>query len=164
MGRTLYLMSFVFTYLCPFSRESPRETHLSAQQSQASKQARFSDPHAHSWRAGRHRPTPAQGPQTPRRLSSALTETPKPWIRGSYLWARIGRESSGTVFVLRKNLGKAVKRNRLKRRLRHLCQLHPPEHAGRSLVILPQRGAADLSFYQLGIEFKQVLSKVKGYG
>ncbi|HIG52610.1 MAG TPA: hypothetical protein EYQ18_01220 [Candidatus Handelsmanbacteria bacterium] len=55
------------------------------------------------------------------------------WIRGQCLWIRSDRNGSGgqshrgaasrgQVFVVRRKLGNAVKRNRLKRRLRSICR------------------------------------------
>ncbi len=93
-----------------------------------------------------------------------MNSPPKGWVRGDFLWARPGREVSGIIYVLRKNLGNAVKRNRLKRRLRHLTQIYQPDIPVGSLVILPQKGAAQITFRLLGNEFEQVMAKLKGHG
>ena len=79
------------------------------------------------------------------------------WTRGKIIWIRPGRESSGVIFVLRKSLGTAVKRNRLKRRLRHICSFF--DFSNHSLVILPQPGAGDVSFTCLKQEMDMLLSK-----
>ena len=79
------------------------------------------------------------------------------WTKGQLLWVRTGREPGGVIFVLRKRLGNAVLRNRLKRRLRHVCrELHIP--ADESLVVLAQQQAASCSFERLRIELTQLVA------
>jgi ribonuclease P protein component len=78
------------------------------------------------------------------------------WSRGDILWISPGREASGVIYVLRKSLGIAVKRNRLKRRLRHLCS--SLDFSDHSLVILPQFGATEVSFSCLQQELSRLLS------
>ncbi len=70
------------------------------------------------------------------------------WTKGQLLWVRAGREPGGVIFVLRKRLGKAVRRNRLKRRLRHVCrELKLPVQE--SLIVLAQPSATTSSFRRL---------------
>lgn len=83
-----------------------------------------------------------------------------PWTRGSLLWVRTGRESTGTVFVLRKSIGTAVARNRLKRRLRSICRDHPLAAVG-SLVVLAQPSAANATFEKLRDELARLLSLLR---
>jgi ribonuclease P protein component len=79
-----------------------------------------------------------------------------PWTKGQLLWVRAGREPGGVIFVLRKRLGKAVLRNRLKRRLRHAChELDLP--AEKSIVVLAQQQAACSSFRRLREELGRLL-------
>ncbi|HJP33774.1 MAG TPA: ribonuclease P protein component [Candidatus Latescibacteria bacterium] len=83
-----------------------------------------------------------------------------PWTKGQLLWVRTGREPGGVVFVLRKRLGKAVLRNRLKRRLRHACrELELP--AEDSLVVLAQAPAAHSSFQRLREELAHLVASLQ---
>ena len=71
-----------------------------------------------------------------------------PWTKGQLLWVRPGREPGSVIFVLRKRLGNAVRRNRLKRRLRHVCrELKLPAQEG--LIVLAQPSATTSSFRRL---------------
>lgn len=80
------------------------------------------------------------------------------WIKGQYLWIRPGKEPSGLIFAVRRKLGTAVKRNRLKRRLRSIYRnLVPFPH---SLVVFPQPGALEASFNQLNEELNELVSRV----
>ena len=83
-----------------------------------------------------------------------------PWTKGQLLWVRAGREPGGVIFVLRKRLGKAVLRNRLKRRLRHVCRELdlPAEH---SLVVLAQQPAGCSSFRRLRAEMMELLDALR---
>lgn len=82
-----------------------------------------------------------------------------PWTKGTLLWIREGREADGVIFVLRKRLGTAVRRNRLKRRLRHAARdLALP--ASRSIVVLAQRGAVAASFAGLRHELARLLDQL----
>lgn len=80
-----------------------------------------------------------------------------PWSKGSLLWIRRGQTPSlGAVFVLRKSLGTAVLRNKLRRRLRHICR-HLPTSAARGLVVLAQPPATQSSFTALRTELTRLL-------
>lgn len=80
-----------------------------------------------------------------------------PWSKGSLLWIRRGQTpSSGAVFVLRKSLGTSVLRNKLRRRLRHICR-HLPTSASRGLVVLAQPPATQSSFCALRTELTRLL-------
>ena len=79
-----------------------------------------------------------------------------PWSKGPLLWIRRGRApSSGVVFVLRKSLGTAVRRNKLRRRLRHICRYLPSSAQG--LVVLVQPTAAQSSFAALRTELARLV-------
>ncbi len=67
---------------------------------------------------------------------------------------RPGREESGVVLVVRKILGTAVDRNRLKRRLRNLCREW--EGGGGSVVVMTQLSAMRASYADLGRELDQL--------
>ncbi len=81
------------------------------------------------------------------------------WTRGSDLWVRDGREDDGTIFVIRKALGNAVVRNRLKRRLRHIMRdLDAP--ASGSIVLLARPSAVRLSFAALERQVTELLDRL----
>ena len=81
-------------------------------------------------------------------------EARPPWIKGTALWIRQGREEAGVVLVVRKVLGKAVDRNRLKRRLRSLCR---DWEVGRgSLVVVAQSSAMRTPYRDLDCELRQL--------
>jgi len=80
------------------------------------------------------------------------------WVRGPCLWIRFGRESRCQVFVVRRKLGNAVVRNRLKRQLRHICRNRPflPEN----LVVLCQPLAVEAPFADLEKELDSLVPKL----
>ena len=78
------------------------------------------------------------------------------WIRGQRLWIRRGRESKGVIFVVRRKLGIAVKRNRLKRRLRHIFRQISLE----GIVILARPPAIDARFQDLQEELEELISRL----
>lgn len=84
------------------------------------------------------------------------------WLKGRELWIRNGREASGFVLVIRRALGTAVARNRLKRRLRCICRELEPYQG--SLVILPQASAADTSFRVLRAELRDLVDRLGSSG
>ncbi|HJN29010.1 MAG TPA: ribonuclease P protein component [Candidatus Latescibacteria bacterium] len=72
---------------------------------------------------------------------------------------RDGREDDGTIFVIRKALGNAVVRNRLKRRLRHIMRdLDAP--ASGSIVLLARPSAVRLSFAALERQVTELLDRL----
>ena len=81
------------------------------------------------------------------------------WVRGASLWVRHGREKQGTIIVVRRKLGNAVNRNRLRRRLRSLC-LKNKKDIPPSLVIFCQPSATQTAFSELEQELKALLSKL----
>tara|TARA_A100000164_G_C21806989_1_gene723589 strand:+ start:176 stop:433 length:258 start_codon:yes stop_codon:yes gene_type:complete len=81
------------------------------------------------------------------------------WVRGASLWVRHGREKQGTTIVVRRKLGNAVNRNRLRRRLRSLC-LKNKKDIPPSLVIFCQPSATQMAFSELEQELKALLSKL----
>ena len=80
------------------------------------------------------------------------------WVRGPCLWIRRGRESRRQVFVVRRKLGNAVVRNRLKRRLRHICRNRP--FLPHNLVILCQPPAVEAPFADLERELDYLVPKL----
>ena len=81
------------------------------------------------------------------------------WVKGANLWVRQGREKQGTTIVVRRKLGNAVNRNRLRRRLRSLC-LSNKKDIPQSLVIFCQPSATQTAFSELEQELKALLSKL----
>ncbi|MBM2812550.1 MAG: Ribonuclease protein component [Chloroflexi bacterium] len=84
-----------------------------------------------------------------------------PWTKGHLVWVRVGRESTGVILVLRKSLGSAVVRNRLKRRLRHICRDLPRRSPTVSLVVFAQPAAASVAFGQLRDELTHLFSTLE---
>ena len=81
------------------------------------------------------------------------------WIRGPRLWVRPGREPDGLVLVMRKSLGTAVVRNRLKRRLR-AAKLECSAIPG-SVVILAQPPAVRSRYRDLREELAGLLQELR---
>ena len=81
------------------------------------------------------------------------------WVKGQHLWMRSGRESEGAVLVVRKKLGNAVRRNRLKRRLRSIHR-QLKHHPRGSVVVLAQANATETPYNQLEAEFARLLSQL----
>ena len=81
------------------------------------------------------------------------------WVKGQYLWIRIGRRGpAGVVFVVRRKLGKAVERNRLKRRLRSICR--DEQALPESLVVFPQPSATRASYRRLKEELVELVPRL----
>ena len=91
------------------------------------------------------------------------------WIRGQYLWIRCDRNGSGgrshrgaascgQVFVVRRKLGNAVKRNRLKRRLRSICRSRP--FFSNALVVFCQPSAVNAPYADLQRELDSLVSRL----
>ena len=78
------------------------------------------------------------------------------WIRGTRLWIRPARDPSGVVFIVRRKLGTAVQRNRLKRRLRHIFRQHSLE----GVVVLAQPSAIEARFQDLKKELEELENMV----
>ena len=81
------------------------------------------------------------------------------WVKGGSLWVRHGREKQGIIIVVRRKLGNAVNRNRLRRRLRSLC-LANKKDIPESLVIFCQPSATQAAFSELEQELKALLSEL----
>ncbi|MBT4977168.1 MAG: hypothetical protein HOL51_07405 [Gemmatimonadetes bacterium] len=91
------------------------------------------------------------------------------WIRGQCLWIRCDRNGSGgrsnrgaasrgQVFVVRRKLGNAVKRNRLKRRLRSICRSRP--FFPNALVVFCQPSAVNAPYADLQRELDSLVSRL----
>ena len=91
------------------------------------------------------------------------------WIRGQYLWIRCDGNGSGgrphrgavwcgPVFVVRRKLGNAVKRNRLKRRLRSICRSRP--FFSNALVVFCQPLAVNAPYADLQRELDSLVSRL----
>ena len=81
------------------------------------------------------------------------------WLKGQNLWVRVGRrEDQGAIFVVRRALGTAVKRNRLKRRLRSICLEIGP--ASIHVVVLPLPSSVNLQYRYLKDELEVLLSRL----
>ena len=84
------------------------------------------------------------------------------WVKGTNLWIRPGADPTGLVMAVRRSLGKAVLRNRLKRRLRvayrHCC----PDPT--DIVVFPQPGAVEAALSQLEFELRELLRKLSESG
>ena len=73
-----------------------------------------------------------------------------------------GRETSRFGWSIKKTLGGAVLRNRIRRRLREIVRLHRQEIApGWDFVIHPRRTAATAEFAPLAAELVRLLASVK---
>ena len=81
------------------------------------------------------------------------------WVKGEYLWIRIGqRGPAGVILVVRRKLGKAVERNRLKRRLRSICRGEQP--LPDSLVVFPQPSATKAPYRLLREELVDLVPRL----
>ncbi|MEE3235125.1 MAG: ribonuclease P protein component [Candidatus Latescibacterota bacterium] len=82
------------------------------------------------------------------------------WIRQPSLWVRRGKEPHGFVIVVRKKLGNAVVRNRLKRRLRAIVR-STERNCSMSVVILCQPSAVRAPFSELKRELASLVSQLE---
>lgn len=87
-------------------------------------------------------------------------------VSGFVLQARDRRED-GPVrvgFTCSKKVGNAVERNRVRRRLREVVRLVPPEamRRGYDYVLIGRRTALDLPFERLVEDFSRALGRVHG--
>lgn len=80
------------------------------------------------------------------------------WIRGRCFWIRCDREDRGQIVVVRRKLGNAVKRNRLKRRLRSICRSRP--YFPRNLVVFCQPSAVEAPFADLERELDSLVASL----
>ena len=96
----------------------------------------------------------------------AATAGAKAPVSGFVLQARDRRED-GPVrvgFTCSKKVGNAVERNRVRRRLREVVRLAPPEamRRGYDYVLIGRRTALDLPFERLVEDFDRALGRVHG--
>lgn len=81
------------------------------------------------------------------------------WLKGQNLWVRVGRpDDRATIFVIRRALGTAVDRNRLKRRLRSIFR--EIEAAPSPVVVLPLPSSVSLRYCSLRDELKVLLARL----
>ena len=80
------------------------------------------------------------------------------WVKGQCLWVRCRQDGSGVVLAVRRKLGNAVVRNRLKRRLRSICRDMGPNSS--NLVVFPQPLAVHAPFTLLQEELKDLVSRL----
>ena len=75
--------------------------------------------------------------------------------RGDGAPARVG-------FTVTRKTGNAVERNRIRRRLREIARLSPPDAivAGHDYVLIGRRGALNAPFEKMKDEFARVLKRV----
>jgi ribonuclease P protein component len=81
-----------------------------------------------------------------------------PWVKGACVWVRRPEEGRGQILVLRRKLGTAVARNRVKRRLRHILRELPAPTAG--LVVLAQPAALAARFAALRQELRALVARL----
>lgn len=96
----------------------------------------------------------------------AATAGAKAPVSGFVLQARDRRED-GPVrvgFTCSKKVGNAVERNRVRRRLREVVRLAPPEamRPGHDYVLIGRRTALNLPFERLVEDFNRALGRVHG--
>ena len=84
------------------------------------------------------------------------------WAQGEHLWLKVGREGKGHIFVVRRKLGNAVERNRLKRRLRSVVR--GGVGTDQDLVVLARSGAVTLKYAVLKAEFQALVDELCGRG
>ena len=77
------------------------------------------------------------------------------------------RREDGPVrvgFTVSKKVGNAVERNRVRRRLREIVRLAPPDRMrrGYDYVLIGRRAALDLPFERLVEDFSRALGRVHG--
>ena len=82
------------------------------------------------------------------------------WIKQPNLWIRRGKEPHGLTIVVRKKLGNAVVRNRLKRRLRAIMR-SAERSCCMSIVILCQPSAVKAPFSELEREFANLMYRLE---
>ena len=80
------------------------------------------------------------------------------WIRGELLWVRRSREGTGPLFVIRRQLGIAVVRNHLKRRLRSISRSMGGYPS--AVVILARDAAVSASFQDLRDEYSHLVAEL----
>jgi len=80
------------------------------------------------------------------------------WVRGSLLWAKRSASDPGVTAVVRRRLGNAVARNRIKRRLRRIAATSPLESVG--IVLLPQKAAMSAVYSDLMAEYERLLTQL----
>jgi ribonuclease P protein component len=148
-----------------------REAHISAQQPPASQAPRLPCPHVDArWSRGAQEPS-RQGPGASVRLIDRIRSRDAfrrlthdgTRIRRSALWCTWCPDPSTTTtsvaFALGRALGPAVRRNRLRRRLRAILREVEPTMPGGLLMIGATPAAIELTFGELRRQLEQLLSK-----
>ena len=135
-----------------YEEEATNEAHLATQPSQTRQDPRVPRPHGHAGRPQGSGSSASQRPQTARRLTS---------LKGDAAFRRVRRGRSGRAktlsvrwlparhgevrvgIVVSKKVGKAVTRNKVRRRLREILRrLHLPA-ADLMVIARPEAAAAD---------------------
>lgn len=94
----------------------------------------------------------------------AAATGPRAPVSGFVLQAR-QRDETGSArvgFTVSRKVGNAVERNRVKRRLREIVRLVPPERmrTGYDYVLVGRRAALDLPFERMVQDFERALGRV----
>lgn len=157
---------------------SHREAHLPAEHPPPCPQARFPRPDAHTGRSLDHQEPPAQGSDAAVGLIGRLGERREferltrdgHRARSATLWCRHLDDPAvvppRVAFAIGRDVGPAVVRNRLRRRLRELVRSatagEAPLLACGLLLVGARPSAAERSFAELGDEMKFLLEVVTG--
>ena len=82
------------------------------------------------------------------------------WLKGRYLWIREAREESGTIIVIKKQCGNAVRRNRLRRRLRHINAQR--NNTSKNFVVFARPEAVRACFLCIKEEMGRLIDEIAG--
>jgi len=149
-----------------FEEEATNEAHLATQSSQARQDPRVPRPHGHAGRPQGSGPQASQGPQTAHRLTSLKTDAAFRRLRRGrsgragtlsvrWLPARHGEVRVG--IVVSKKVGKAVVRNRVRRRIREILRrMHLP---AADLMVIARPEAATADYATLARDLLRALDK-----
>jgi len=149
-----------------YEEEATNEAHLATQSSQTRQDPRVPRPYGHAGRPQGSGSSASQGPQTAHRLTSLKTDAAFRRLRRGrsgrartlsvrWLPARHGEVRVG--IVVSKKVGKAVTRNRVRRRLREILRrMHLP---AADLMVIAKPEAATADFATLTRDLLRALDK-----
>ncbi len=149
------------------------EAPVSTEQPEAQEEARFSHPHAHPWRPGRHQVPAAAGtrpalglirPVRDRETFDALARARRRAGRGpvSVRFVPGGTTDEPRVAIATaRSTGNAVTRNRVRRRLRAAVAAHQDELVTGAYLFGGEREAATVSFDVLRDEVGKLVRSVR---